>query len=322
MLCLSENDILKAVSLNEVMEAVESALLLYEKKEFHMPMRMHVDYEGNTLLLMPAFTPKVFGTKLVSLFPKNTEKNIPVLKGTMILNDGETGEPLALLDAATLTALRTGAVGGVGIKYLTPANVKTLGVVGAGVQGFHQSLFATEVRPFSEVFVYDINPSRSRSLIELLLKKRPDLHLYTSETVEELVKKCHVIITATTAMDPVLPDEEDLLKGKHFVGIGSYKPTMREFPNALFKHLERIYVDTDHAIEESGDLVIPLKNHWVTREQVWTLGKLIKQTQEGKETHHETSFFKSVGMALFDVVVSDAIYRKAVEIKLGQVVSL
>jgi len=173
MLCLNENDILKAVSLEEVMEAVESALLLYEKKEFHMPMRMQVDYEGNTLLLMPAFTPKVFGTKLVSLFPKNTGKNIPVLKGTMILNDGETGEPLALLDAAALTALRTGAVGGVGVKYLTPSNVKALGVVGAGVQGFHQALFATEVRPFSEVFVYDINPARSRPLIELLLKKRP-----------------------------------------------------------------------------------------------------------------------------------------------------
>lgn len=304
------------------MEAVESALLLYEKKEFHMPMRMHVGYEGNMLLLMPAFTPKVFGTKLVSLFPKNTEKNIPVLKGTMILNDGETGEPLALLNAATLTALRTGAVGGMGVKYLTPVNVKTLGVVGAGVQGFHQALFATEVRPFSEVFVYDINPARSRTVTERLSKKRPGLHLHAAETVKELVKKSDVIITATTAMDPVLPDKEDLLKGKHFVGIGSYKPTGREFPNSLFTHLERIYVDTEHAIEESGDLVIPLKNHWVTREQVWTLGKLIKQTQEGKEIHHETSFFKSVGMALFDVVVSDAIYRKAVENNLGEEVVL
>jgi ornithine cyclodeaminase len=322
MLCLSEHDILKAITLEEIMEAVESALLLYEKKEFHMPMRMHVDYSGNTLLLMPAFTPRVFSTKLVSLFPKNVENNIPVLKGTMILNDGETGEPLALLSAAALTALRTGAVGGVGVRYLAPGNVKALGVVGAGVQGFHQALFATEVRGFSEVFVYDTVPARSRFLIEKLSKKRTDLHMHAVETVERLVEKSDVIITATTAMDPVLPDEEELLKGKHFVGIGSYKPTMREFPNALFKHLERIYVDTEHAIEESGDLVIPLKNRWITQEQVLTLGKLIIQAKEGKEIHEKTSFFKSVGMALFDLVVSDAIYRKAVDNNLGKEVVL
>ena len=322
MLCITENDILKAISLEEIMEAVESALLLYEKKEFHMPMRMHVDYGGNTLLLMPAFTPKVFGTKLVTVFPKNAEKGTPVLKGTMILNDGETGEPLALLNAAALTALRTGAVGGVGVKYLTPGNVKVLGVVGAGVQGFHQALFATEVRRFSEVFVYDTVPARSRVLIEKLSKKRPGLHLHEAETVQGLVEKSDVIITATTAMDPVLPDEEELLKGKHFVGIGSYKPTMRELPNALFKHLERVYVDTEHAVEESGDLAIPLKNRWVTREQVSTLGKLIIRTREGKETHEKTSFFKSVGMALFDLVVSDAIYKKAVDNNLGKDIEL
>jgi ornithine cyclodeaminase len=322
MLCLTENDILKAISPEEIMEAVESALLLYEKKEFHMPMRMHVDYGGNTLLLMPAFIPRVFSTKLVSLFPKNVEKNIPVLKGTMILNDGETGEALALLNAAALTAFRTGAVGGVGVKYLAPENVKILGVVGAGVQGFHQALFATEVRQFSEVFVYDTVSARSRSLIEKISKKRPGLYIHEAETVKGVVEKSDVIITATTAMDPVLPDEEELLKGKHFVGIGSYKPTMREFPNALFKHLDRIYVDTEHAIEESGDLVIPLKNRWITRGQVLTLGKLIKQTQEGKETHEKTSFFKSVGMALFDLVVSDAIYRKAVDNNLGTEINL
>jgi ornithine cyclodeaminase len=322
MICLNENDILKAVSLEEVMEAVETALLLYERKDFHMPLRMQVDYQGNTLLLMPAFTPKVFGTKLVSIFPKNAEKNIPVLKGTMILNDGETGEPLALLNAAALTALRTGAVGGVGVRYLAPETVETLGVVGAGVQGLHQAWFATEVRNFSEVRVYDIDASRGRVLMEKLSQKRPGLRLHAAASPEELAKKSDVIITATTAMEPVIPNKEELVKGKHFIGVGSYKPTMREFPEVLFRNLEHLYVDTEHALEESGDLVTPLQKSWVNRKQVLTLGKLIIVKKEGKEIHYETSLFKSVGMALFDVVVSNAIYQKAVERSLGQDVVL
>ena len=318
MLCLNEKDILKAVSLHDVLEAVESALLLYEEKEFHMPLRTHVEYQGNTLLLMPAFMPGVFGTKLVSVFPGNVEKNIPVLKGTMILNDGESGEPLALLDAAALTALRTGAVGAAGVKYLSPGNAGSLGIVGAGVQGFHQAWFATEVRDFKEVFVYDTDSSRARALVRKLSAKRTGITIRAASTIDELVKNSRVIITATASMEPVLPNNKDLMKGKHVVAIGSYKPTMRELPEVLFRLLEHLYVDTGHAVEESGDLVIPLENRWIEKERVSTLGTLITRTKQGKYTPHETTLFKSVGMALFDVVVSNAIYRKAVEKKLGQ----
>lgn len=322
MLCLNEKDILRAVSLTDVLDAVESALLLYEKKDFHMPLRTHVDYQGNTLLLMPAFIPGVFGTKLVSLFPKNAEKNIPVLKGTMILNDGETGEPLALLDAASLTALRTGAVGGTGVKYLSPDNVDTLGIVGAGVQGFHQAWFATEVRDFKKIAVFDVDSSRTQALIQNLSARRPAVKVYAASTAEQLVKDSQVIITATTAEEPVLPNNEDLLKGKHVVAVGCYKPTTMELPEALYKHLECLYVDTEHAMEEAGDLVIPLENQWIKKEQVFTLGKLIDRTKQGKVTQQETTLFKSVGMALFDVVVSKTIYQNAIDKNLGREVVL
>ena len=322
MLCLNEKDILKAVSLPDVLEAVEAALILYEKKEFHMPLRTHVDYQDNTLLLMPAFTPGTFGTKLVSIFPKNAEKNLPVIKGTMILNDGETGEPLALLDAAALTALRTGAVGGTGVKYLSPKNADTLGIVGAGVQGFHQAWFATEVRNFTSVFVYDTDSARTQTLIRKLSEKRPNINIHAASSTHQLVKNSQVIITATSATEPVLPNNKDLMKGKHVVGIGCYKPTMMEVPEALYKHLEHLYVDTEHAMEEAGDLVIPLENHWIKKEQVSTLGTLINQIKQGKNPRHETTFFKSVGMALFDVIVSKTIYQKAVDKNLGQVIIL
>ncbi len=88
MLCLSEQDIVQAVDCKEVIDAIENSLVIYEEKKFHMPNRMHVDYDEDTLLLMPCFIPKRFGTKLVSVFPGNAQKGLPVVNGVVVLNDG------------------------------------------------------------------------------------------------------------------------------------------------------------------------------------------------------------------------------------------
>jgi len=319
MLCLSEHDILQAVTFSDIMAAVERAMIVYEEKTFHMPLRMHAEYQGNMLLLMPCFTPNMFGTKLVSIFPENTNKNFPVLFGTMILNNGETGEPLALLNGTKLTALRTGAVGGVGIRFLTPENTTKLGIIGAGVQGFHQVLFACTERKISDVFVFDLIAHKVPSFIENISRELPQVKFHQAESAEALLKESELIITATNSEKPVLPNQIELLRGKHFVGIGSYQPNMREFPDSLFQILDQMFIDTEHAKEESGDVIDPVKNGWLNKYQLITLGKLIQQkvTRKG-----ETTLFKSVGMALFDVVVSDLIYEKAVEKEVGQKVIL
>lgn len=322
MLCLNETEISQAAEFEEITAAVESALILYEKREFKMPMRMHADYRGNTLLLMPCFTENRFATKLVSLFPGNVEKNLPVLMGTMILNDGKTGEPLALLNGAKLTALRTGAVGGVGVRYLTSPDVQSLGIVGAGVQGLHQALFACRERPISRVFVFDQLPEKAYSLVQKLVNLLPGVSIYQAGSGEDLLTECELIITATNATEPVIPDNKELLRGKHFIGIGSYKPDMREFPESLFKLLDEIVVDTEHAVEESGDLIDPLKNNWLKKEQVLTLGKSIMSKKKIKPGSGATTLFKSVGMALFDLMVADLIYQKALRKGLGTRIEL
>lgn len=320
MLCLSEGDILKAVTPEEIVDAVESAMRLYETDEFHMPDRMHIDYKENVLLLMPCFTTEKFSTKLVSVFPGNAQKNVPVVIGAVLLNDGETGEPLALLNGTVLTALRTGAVGALGICYLTPRTVKTLGIVGAGMQGFNQALFASYVRDLSDIFVFDIDVQKTLSLIEELTKQRPGIEVHQVKSVEELLRHSEAVVTATTSLQPVLPDKRELLEGKNFIGVGSYRPDMREFPEALFKLLNRVLIDARQAASESGDLVTPLKNRWIKEHQVSTMGKWIATGEKIKEG--ETTLFKSVGMALFDLVVSDLVYQKAVEKGLGTRVEL
>ena len=322
MLNLTEKDILKAVSIDEILDVIETSMYIYEKKEFHMPQRLHIDHEENTLLLMPCFTKDCFGTKLVTLFPGNPEKHIPVLNGIMVLNDAQTGVPLALLNGAALTALRTAAVGAVSIRHLAPDNTQIVGIIGAGVQGFYQALAACTTRHLTDIFIYDLYLEKASALRDKLSEMIPNVKLHQADCVEDLLEKSQVVITATNSLEPVLPDKEELLVGKHFVGIGSYKPNMREFPRALFNMLKTVFIDTEHALHESGDLIVPLQNNWIRQEQVMTLGRLLIENKSLDEVKGETTLFKSVGMALFDVCASKLIYDKAVQKGIGQKIIL
>ena len=319
---LTERDILEAAPVNDVLDAIEASMYTYERKEFHMPPRLHVDYEENTLLLMPCFTKSCFGTKLVTLFPRNPERGAAILNGIMVLNDAQTGRPVALLNGSALTAVRTAAVASVSIRRLAPHGPRSLGIIGAGVQGFYQARVACTASKITDVFVYDLHAEKTSSLVRKLSHVIRDVDFHTTTRVEDLLKESQIVITATTSLDPVLPDKEDLLAGKHFVGIGSYKPNMREFPRALFGLVKTVYVDTDHALEESGDLIVPLQNKWIRKDQVMTLGRFLVQSKSQRQVQHETTLFKSVGMALFDVCASKLIYDQAVKKGLGQKIIL
>jgi len=318
VLYLGEQDIRRAVSYEEIMGAVERALVIAESGDFEMPQRMHVHHEGNTLLYMPCFKSGVFGTKLLTLFPQNAAQNQPVIEGLMLLNDAQTGAPLALLNGAVLTALRTGGVGGVGIRHTTPPQAKTLGLVGAGVQGMEQLIFASKVRKLDRVTISDISSERLLAFTKKAKEVLPGVTVKASESPVDLLQASEIVITATSATEPVLPDCEGLIEGKSFIGIGSYKPDMREFPQAVFSKLDRVYIDTEHGLHESGDLVTPLKLGWVEPGQIMTLGSLLSSTKKRVVRAGETTLFKSVGMAMFDLVVAELIYQRALEQGLGQ----
>ncbi len=315
MLILSADDLVKAASCQEVVMAVEKAMIMYEKREFYMPQRLHLDYQGNTLLLMPCFTPESMATKLLSVFPGNRERKKPAMNGIVVLNDAETGEPIAMLNGAKLTAMRTAAVGSVGIRYITNSGITTAGIIGLGVQGLHQAIFASAVRKIQKIIAYDINPAVRDEFVRQFRFYYPQIEIVLIEQIEDMLSQTDLIITATPSKVPVIPDDERMISGKKFVGIGSFKPDMREFPEALFRKLQYLFIDTDHAVTETGDLIDPLNSRWIDKNQIITAGKLIMG--EAKIDQDQTCLFKSVGMALFDLVVSDYIYQKAREEGIG-----
>lgn len=317
MLYIGRSDMEQIAKLNDIMDCVERAFEVYASGDYHMPERMHVDRPEGTILYMPCFAGEISGTKIVSTFPGNAALGIPTIQGTMILNNSSTGEALAVMDGAAITAFRTGAVGGVGIRYTTRPDCRTVGLVGAGVQGLFQLLYASHARPVTDVSIYDVSVERTANMVRELSRRLPQVEVHVARNVRQLVEQSEIVVTATPATSPVLPDDEGLLKGRHFVAIGSYKYAMRELPPALYRVLDRVYVDTELALEESGDLIVPMEQGWLKREDCHVLGNALQSLRANPQMGVSTTLFKSVGMGLFDLLVAEELYKAALREHIG-----
>jgi ornithine cyclodeaminase len=303
---IDSNTIGKAAPISKWVAAMEEAMKDTANGVIEVPQRWHIDRGPNTLLLMPCFGEEYFSTKLVSMFPKNLSRKEPVIYGSVVLNDGQTGKPLAVLDGSKLTAMRTAAVGAVGIKYLAHENAIRLGVVGLGIQGFHQALFACQQRAIKELRIFD----RSKDIVKRFASRfnafYPSIRVLQCKTTKDLCQESDIIITATGSHQPVVPEKGDWWKGKTLIGIGSYKPEMKEYPDGIFKDVRQVFVDTLHAKAEAGDLVDPLRKGLIQEKDVISLADLIL---DKAEIQGDTRYFKSVGMAAFDLYGAKLVYE-------------
>jgi ornithine cyclodeaminase/alanine dehydrogenase-like protein (mu-crystallin family) len=318
MLFLNADEIMQALPLEAVMDCVEEALLIYEAKTFEMPDRLAVDCgDRNVLLLMPSVAKGHWATKLVTVFPSNRARGKPVIDGLVALGDQATGVILALMDGKTITAMRTGAVTGTSIRHLAREDAASVGLAGCGVQGYYQLLYACAARPIRRVTLYDISPAASSSLAARLERLLPGVEVQVAQSTADLARASDVLITATTARTPVFADDPELFKGKHCVAIGSFEPEVREYPDALFSLVDKVWIDIDFAKEESGELMIPLQQGRLREDQLETLGHFIQSGREPERGAHGTTFFKTVGMALFDLTTARLAYTNAVYKGLG-----
>jgi ornithine cyclodeaminase/alanine dehydrogenase-like protein (mu-crystallin family) len=306
MILVDSNTIGNAAPIEKWVSAMESAFRDTANGLLDVPQRMHIDRGQNTLLLMPCFGEEYFSTKLVSVFPENQLKKKPVIYGTVVLNDGRTGKPLAVMDGGKLTAMRTAAVGAVGIKYLAPEDASRLGIIGLGIQGFHQALFACQQRPVRLLSIIDHSRKIMSRFAERFNAYYPDIKVLKCVTARDLCQDSDIIITATGSHQPVVPGTGAWWKGKTLIGIGSYKPDMKEFPDEIFEDVDQVYVDTLHANAEAGDLVDPIRKGLIREKDVLPIADLIlkKATVSGG-----TRFFKSVGMAAFDLYGAKLVYE-------------
>lgn len=321
MLLLNEQDIMQAITMNDAIQAIEEAYILYESKLFNMPLRTQIQDNPNTLLLMPCIATDSTGLKIVNVYPNNHD--FPVTQGTMILYNRQNGAIKGILNGTVLTGIRTGAIGGTAIKYLTPQNTHSIGLIGTGYQGLYQLLAACAVRDIRHIYLWNRTKVKIPVFIRKLKKHISDeIEIHIVDETINLVDHSDIIITSTTSSEPVLPDKENIYNGKLIIGIGSYQQQMREFSKSIYSHLDLLYVDTMDAKSESGDVITPLKHSWIIENQVIPFSKVITNKVKPIISKHQPTVFKSTGMALFDLVVANRIVETALQLNIGQDVEL
>jgi ornithine cyclodeaminase/alanine dehydrogenase-like protein (mu-crystallin family) len=274
-----------------------------------VPLRHTHQAPGFTSLIMPAWTDRHYGVKVINIAPGNTALGLPGLHASYLLHDARTGVPLALLDGDEITARRTVAASALAASFLARQDARHLLVVGAGrLARWLPAAFAA-VRPIDRVTVWARSPQQAASLVEQL---RGDG--VPAEAAHDLAVACaqaDIVSCATLATAPVVHGAW-LPPGSHLDLIGSFSPTMRETDDACFVGAS-LYIDTPEALQKSGDLLGPMERGVFTADDVrGTLESLVRGTSTGRQSEAERTVFKAVGSALEDLAAAVAVVEPRV----------
>ena len=320
MLVISANEQRNLVNMNEVIAYAALALQEFSAERTITPIRGSLPFasEQNTALIMPSVAEglEALGLKVVTVVPQNKKIGKKTINGIVMLSDFQTGEPLALLEGSYLTMIRTGAISGVATKYLARHNAKILCIIGTGEQakGIAEAIFA--VRDVEKVILYNRTEGKAYAFAQYIQEKfgKP---AYVHTNANEAISEADIIVTTTNASTPVF--SEILQKGVHINAVGSFKPNMQELPSHAIANANKVVVESkEAALEETGDLQVPIQEGLFKASDIHAeLGQIISGEKAGRENDEEVTVFKSVGLAVVDIIVAKYLYERAVERGVG-----
>jgi ornithine cyclodeaminase len=314
---LTSDDVKAALPMPKAIEIMKHAFGQLSAGKATVPLRSKISSDKGDTLLMPAYLhgSQDLGIKIVSIYKDNPSKDIPTVTAIVIVLDPQTGQPRALIEGDSLTAIRTGATGGLASELLARRNAKTVALFGAGVQARAQLQGVITVRSITRINLLDLSLSASQKLADEIAtwEQAPAVNLVSNS--KEAIQDADIIITATTSSKPVF-DGHGLKAGTHITGVGSYTPQMREVDETTVQRA-RIVVDSRQAcLAEAGDLIIPKAT--VDAE----LGEIINGIKPGRHSDEEITFFKTVGVAVEDAAAAAAILSEAETNGLGKVIEV
>ena len=328
MLVLSREDVRRLVPMAEAIELVGLAFQDLSAGRALSPIRtpLAVRPGTGTTLVMPAYVPSAaaLGVKVVSVFTGNPALGLPTITSLVSLFDDATGQPLAIMEGGYLTALRTGAVSGVASRLLARQEARVLTVIGAGAQALTQAAAVCAVRDIERVIVVGRSESSLATFRERATAEWPSVaaRLETTTDVPAAVRAADIVCTATTSATPVF-DDTDVKPGTHINGVGSFTPAMQEVPAATVARALVVVDQVEPALEEAGDLIIPLRDGIISRDHIGReLGQLVGGEAEGRTSTEQITFFKSVGNAVQDMAVARFAFLEAQRAGAGQAVDL
>jgi ornithine cyclodeaminase len=333
MLILNARAVRDALPMPRAIAAMKAAFAALTEGRALVPPRVHMDIKAHdaVCLVMPAYVGGTGGTggvgpedealavKVVSLYPGNVPRNLARIQAAVMLFEPDTGRPLALLDGAALTAIRTGAASGAATDLLARPNASRVAILGAGVQARTQLQAVCTVRDIAEVRIYSPTRAKADALIaDLAGVDRVPRNMHACASAAQAVRGAEIICAATTSKTPVF-DDADIADGAHVNLVGSYQPHVRECPAATVKRAFVVVDSYTDAKHEAGDLIQPIEAGEFGWDHVKAeLGELVLGRKPGRTSDEQLTLFKSVGVAVQDAYAAGAAVRRAREMGLGQ----
>jgi alanine dehydrogenase len=313
-LVLTRSEVEQVATMELGVAAVESAFAAFGRGEATMPPKVYLpveDHEGD-FRAMPARLGSSAGIKWVNVHARNRERHgLPTVMGVYVLNDPATAFPLAVMDGTSLTALRTGAAGGVASKYLATTSPRSIAFIGAGVQA--RTLHAAHQAVFGdlELLVHDRNGHAAAELAA---------EIGGTATSLEVAAAADIVCTATPSRVPFL-DADWVKPGAHVNAMGADAPGKQELSVGLLR-ASAVFIDDIHQAEGSGEINVPLaRGDLVIDDIAGTLGEVVAGVLP-RPKPETTTVFDSTGLAIQDVALARAIFEEARERGIGTEVDL
>ncbi len=314
---LSEQDVHRLLPMDECIGVMEEALAALARDELHNPLRFVIRPPGASTLmgLMPAHrsAPQpAYALKAVVIAPGNAALGLDLHQGFVSLHDGTTGAVRAIVNAGAITSIRTAAVTAVATKLLARPGSKILAILGAGTQARAHLEAMRVALPFEEVRVWSRTPGRAAELDGVV----------EAPSAEDALRGADVVVTATTAREPILA-REWLAEGAHVNAVGSSIPTARELDTATMA-AAAIFVDRrESTVNEAGDYLFAMHEGAIGPESIRAeIGELLIGDAEGRRSDSELTVFKSLGLAVQDLAAAEHVLRRAEAEGAGAVVEL
>ena len=322
---LTEQQVVSLLPMPDLIAAMESALAKFSAREVLQPIRsvLTVGPTKAYFGLMPAYVPAPasLGAKLVTVFGENHKRNLPSHLATILLLDPETGALQAMMDGRYITEARTAAVSAVSTRFLARPDASTLAIIGSGVQARSHLEAYQLVRQLKQVRIWSPKERSREQFVEDMSRHSP-APIVAADSAEAAVRGADLIVLVTSSPTPVIEDAW-VANGAHVVCVGACRPNQQEMPPALVAR-SRLYVDSKAAaIVESGDVVMNIAAKLFDESHIrGEIGELVLGRVEGRRSVDEITVFKSLGMAVEDVVAADLVFRRASESGAGTELTL
>ena len=285
--------------MRSAIDAVSEGFIALSSDKVDQPERLALA-DGSLLAMAARVSGRGAVAKVVSVTEANRRLGLPTVQALVIWFEESTGEPIAIIDGAAVTALRTGAASGVATDLMAPAGSSTLAMIGVGDQALDQINAVVEVRPIREIRVASRSVATARNFIAAVGESYPDVTFHVTAGVAEAVHGADVICTATTSLEPLL-HLEDIPAHCHINAVGAYRPDMCEVSGGVLGAARTIAVDQiAAALTEAGDVIQGVRSGVIDVGDLVDLGTLLKSGFQ----RDGITVFKSVGVAVQDWAVA------------------